>query len=113
MPREVVVRTVASGVCHSDLHYVDGVSNTVAPAILGHEAAGIVEEVGEQVTYLQPGDHVISCLSVFCGDMPPVPIGTSQPLHRSASPNRVGPAAPQLRRERRTDHPGLQPLQLC
>ena len=62
-----MVRTVASGVCHSDLHYVDGVSNTVAPAILGHEAAGIVEEVGEQVTYLQPGDHVISCLSVFCG----------------------------------------------
>ena len=67
MPREVIVRTVASGVCHSDLHYVDGVSSTVAPAILGHEAAGIVEEVGEQVTYLQPGDHVISCLSVFCG----------------------------------------------
>ena len=67
MPREVVVRTVASGVCHSDLHYVDGVSSTVAPAILGHEAAGVVEEVGEQVTYLKPGDHVISCLSVFCG----------------------------------------------
>ena len=61
------MRTVASGVCHSDLHYVDGVSSTVAPAILGHEAAGIVEEVGEQVTYLKPGDHVISCLSVFCG----------------------------------------------
>ena len=67
MPREVVVRTVASGVCHSDLHYVDGVSSTVAPAILGHEAAGIVEEAGEQVTYIKPGDHVISCLSVFCG----------------------------------------------
>ena len=61
------MRTVASGVCHSDLHYVDGVSSTVAPAILGHEAAGIVEEIGEQVTYLKPGDHVISCLSVFCG----------------------------------------------
>ena len=61
------MRTVASGVCHSDLHYVDGVSSTVAPAILGHEAAGVVEEVGEQVTYLKPGDHVISCLSVFCG----------------------------------------------
>ena len=37
------------------------------PAVLGHEAAGIVEEVGEEVTYLKPGDHVISCLSVFCG----------------------------------------------
>ena len=67
MPREVVVRTVASGVCHSDLHFVDGLYPMAAPAILGHEAAGIVEAVGEQVTYVQPGDHVICCLSVFCG----------------------------------------------
>jgi S-(hydroxymethyl)glutathione dehydrogenase/alcohol dehydrogenase len=37
------------------------------PAVLGHEAAGIVEEVGDQVTYVKPGDHVIACLSVFCG----------------------------------------------
>ena len=67
MAREVVVRTAASGVCHSDLHYVEGLYPTVTPSILGHEAAGIVEEVGEQVDYLRPGDHVISCLSVFCG----------------------------------------------
>jgi S-(hydroxymethyl)glutathione dehydrogenase/alcohol dehydrogenase len=39
-----------------------------APAVLGHEAAGIVEEVGELVSYVQPGDHVIACLSVFCGN---------------------------------------------
>jgi S-(hydroxymethyl)glutathione dehydrogenase/alcohol dehydrogenase len=37
------------------------------PVVLGHESAGVVEEVGEDVTYVQPGDHVISCLSVFCG----------------------------------------------
>jgi S-(hydroxymethyl)glutathione dehydrogenase/alcohol dehydrogenase len=67
MAREVVVRTVASGVCHSDLHFVDGLYPLPPPAILGHEAAGIVEEVGDQVTYVQPGDHVICCLSVFCG----------------------------------------------
>ena len=67
MPREVIVRTAASGVCHSDLHYLDGISNTTPPAILGHEAAGVVEAVGDQVTYLKPGDHVIGCLSVFCG----------------------------------------------
>jgi S-(hydroxymethyl)glutathione dehydrogenase/alcohol dehydrogenase len=65
--REVLIKTVASGVCHSDLHFVDGLYPYAAPAVLGHEAAGIVEEVGKQVTYVKPGDHVICCLSVFCG----------------------------------------------
>ena len=65
--REVVVRTVASGVCHSDLHFVDGLYMWPTPAVLGHEAAGVVEKVGSQVSYLKPGDHVIACLSVFCG----------------------------------------------
>ncbi len=65
--REVLIKTVASGVCHSDLHFVDGLYPYGAPAVLGHEAAGIVEEVGKQVTYVKPGDHVICCLSVFCG----------------------------------------------
>ena len=68
MPNEVLVRTVASGVCHSDLHFIEGLYPFPAPAILGHEAAGIVEAVGEGVTYVKPGDHVIACLSVFCGD---------------------------------------------
>src|SRR4030081_1370061 len=67
MGREVLVRTVASGVCHSDLHFVDGYSPFPPPAILGHEAAGIVEAVGLQVSEFKPGDHVIACLSVFCG----------------------------------------------
>ena len=65
--REVLIKTVASGVCHSDLHFVDGLYPYPAPAVLGHEAAGIIEEVGRQVTYVKPGDHVICCLSVFCG----------------------------------------------
>jgi S-(hydroxymethyl)glutathione dehydrogenase / alcohol dehydrogenase len=65
--REVLVRTVASGVCHSDLHFVDGYYQFPTPAILGHEAAGIVESVGPYVTEFKPGDHVIACLSVFCG----------------------------------------------
>jgi S-(hydroxymethyl)glutathione dehydrogenase/alcohol dehydrogenase len=67
LSREVLVKTVASGVCHSDLHFVEGLYPLPAPAILGHEAAGIVEAVGDQVTYVKPGDHVIMCLSVFCG----------------------------------------------
>ena len=66
-PREVLIRTGASGVCHSDLHYVEGSYSIAKPAILGHEAAGVVEAVGEQVYYLKPGDTVIMCLSVFCG----------------------------------------------
>jgi S-(hydroxymethyl)glutathione dehydrogenase / alcohol dehydrogenase len=66
--REVLIKTVASGVCHSDLHFVDGLYPYPAPAVLGHEAAGIIEEVGKQVTYVKPGDHVICCLSVFCGN---------------------------------------------
>src|SRR6185503_18329287 len=65
--REVLVRTVASGVCHSDLHFVDGYYPFPTPAILGHEAAGIVQAVGPQVSEFKAGDHVIACLSVFCG----------------------------------------------
>jgi S-(hydroxymethyl)glutathione dehydrogenase/alcohol dehydrogenase len=65
--REVLVRTVASGVCHSDLHFVDGFYPFPTPAILGHEAAGVVEAVGPMVSEFKAGDHVIACLSVFCG----------------------------------------------
>ncbi len=65
--REVLVRTAAAGLCHSDLHFIDGAYPTPLPAVLGHESAGVVEAVGEDVTYLKPGDHVISCLSMFCG----------------------------------------------
>jgi S-(hydroxymethyl)glutathione dehydrogenase/alcohol dehydrogenase len=65
--REVLVRTAAAGLCHSDLHFIEGAYPTPMPVVLGHESAGVVEAVGEDVTYVQPGDHVISCLSVFCG----------------------------------------------
>jgi S-(hydroxymethyl)glutathione dehydrogenase/alcohol dehydrogenase len=66
-PREVLVRTAAAGVCHSDLHFVDGLWPCQMPIILGHESAGVVEQVGELVGHVKPGDHVITCLSVFCG----------------------------------------------
>ncbi len=66
-PEEVLIRTMASGVCHSDLHFVEGLYPMETPAVLGHEAAGIVEAIGEQVQDVQPGDHVITCLSVYCG----------------------------------------------
>ncbi len=66
-PREVLVRTVAAGVCHSDLHFQNGSYPYPLPSVLGHESAGIVEAVGSDVTYVKPGDHVITCLSAFCG----------------------------------------------
>ncbi|MEM7113487.1 MAG: Zn-dependent alcohol dehydrogenase [Chloroflexota bacterium] len=66
-PREVLVRTAAAGVCHSDYHFMNGSYATLLPSIMGHESAGIVEKVGRDVTYLKPGDHVISCMSMFCG----------------------------------------------
>lgn len=66
-PREVRIRTGAAGVCHSDLHYMQGKYHTRLPTVVGHEAAGVVEEVGRDVSYVKPGDHVVTCLSVFCG----------------------------------------------
>lgn len=66
-PREVLIRTAAVGVCRSDLHFVDGAYPHALPCIPGHEAAGIVEAVGEAVTTVKPGDAVITCLSAFCG----------------------------------------------
>ena len=66
---EVLVRTCACGVCHSDLHFRNGKwRNFPLPLVLGHECAGVVEKVGSQVTYLRPGDHVVGCLTAFCGE---------------------------------------------
>ena len=69
-PREVLLRTAFAGLCHSDLHFIEGLYPHRTPCVLGHESAGIVEAVGEGVTYVKPGDHVITCLSVFCGTCP-------------------------------------------
>jgi S-(hydroxymethyl)glutathione dehydrogenase / alcohol dehydrogenase len=65
--REVLIRTAAAGLCHSDLHFMEGKYQYPTPVVLGHESAGVVEAVGDDVTYVAPGDHVITCLSVFCG----------------------------------------------
>jgi S-(hydroxymethyl)glutathione dehydrogenase/alcohol dehydrogenase len=64
---EVRVRLVATGVCHSDLSVVHGVIPMKLPCVLGHEGAGVVEEVGEGVTHLAPGDKVVLCWVTPCG----------------------------------------------
>jgi S-(hydroxymethyl)glutathione dehydrogenase / alcohol dehydrogenase len=66
-PREVIVRLGATGLCHSDLHYLERAYPLEGPTVLGHEGAGVVEAVGEDVTYLVPGDHVIAFPTAFCG----------------------------------------------
>ncbi len=66
-PREVLIRTAVAGLCHSDLHFMEGLYPHPLPAVLGHESAGVVEKVGSDVNYVKPGDHVVTCLSVFCG----------------------------------------------
>src|SRR6202043_3245590 len=67
-PREVLIRTSVAGLCHSDLHFMEGLYPHPLPAVLGHESAGVVEQVGSDVTYVKPGDHVVTGLSVLCTD---------------------------------------------
>ena len=95
-PREVLVRTVAAGVCHSDLHFVEGLYPAKLPIVLGHESAGVVEEVGDQVSYVKKGDHVITCLSAFCGECEYCLTG-----HMSSARSRICAA-------RRTRNPALR-----
>lgn len=67
-PGEVLVRIAAAGVCHSDLSAVTGDRPRQLPAVAGHEAAGVVEEVGAGVTEVAPGDHVVMVFVASCGD---------------------------------------------
>lgn len=64
---EVLLRTAYAGLCHTDLHFMEAQTPYPMPVVLGHESSGIVEVVGSEVTYVKPGDHVVTCLSVFCG----------------------------------------------
>jgi len=66
-PGEVLVGVQACGVCHTDLHYREGAINDEFPFLLGHEAAGIVEQVGPDVTSVSPGDFVILNWRAVCG----------------------------------------------
>ena len=67
-PGEVVVKVQACGVCHTDLHYREGGINDEFPFLLGHEASGVVEVVGDGVTNVAPGDFVILNWRAVCGD---------------------------------------------
>jgi S-(hydroxymethyl)glutathione dehydrogenase / alcohol dehydrogenase len=65
--REVLVKVAAAGVCHSDVRHADGeLGAGLWPAVMGHEGAGVVEAVGEGVTHVEPGDHVVFCFVPAC-----------------------------------------------
>lgn len=64
---EALVRTAASGVCHSDLHFMEGSYPTPVPIVLGHESAGVVEQVGPGVATVKPGDRVVIAFVTSCG----------------------------------------------
>jgi alcohol dehydrogenase len=74
-PHEVLVKIIAAGLCHSDLSVIDGNRPRPTPMVLGHEAAGIVEELGPGVTDLQPGDHVALVFVPSCGHCLPCASG--------------------------------------
>lgn len=67
-PGEVLVEVAAAGLCHSDLSTIEGLRPRKVPTVMGHEAAGIVREVGEGVTRLKPGDHVVAVFVSSCGE---------------------------------------------
>ena len=68
---EVLVRVAAAGVCHSDLHLIDGnLAGAPSPAVPGHEGAGVVESLGANVVGIDPGDHVSFCFVPACGECP-------------------------------------------
>jgi S-(hydroxymethyl)glutathione dehydrogenase / alcohol dehydrogenase len=66
-PSDVLVRVRAAGLCHTDLEVIDGSLRYPMPIVLGHEAAGVIEDVGSAVRGLKPGDHVILSWNPHCG----------------------------------------------
>src|SRR6187397_376344 len=70
-PGEVLVEIKAAGVCHSDLHAINGDWPMKVPLVPGHEGAGIVRQLGDGVTRVQAGDHVVLCWAPACGQCPP------------------------------------------
>ena len=96
---EVLVRLVACGVCHTDMYTASGADPSgYAPAVLGHEGAGVVEKIGEGVKDLAVGDHVVTLFSPQCRECEHCRSPQDEPLH--GDPRRAEPGPP-ARRHRR------------
>jgi S-(hydroxymethyl)glutathione dehydrogenase/alcohol dehydrogenase len=98
-PGEVLLQTVGAGLCHSDLHFMDGLFRSTLPIVMGHESAGIVQAVGEGVDYVRPGDHVVACLSIFCGQCKQCLAGHPNRCANPKATSRARDAAPRLTRD--------------
>ncbi|MEJ8850121.1 zinc-dependent alcohol dehydrogenase family protein [Variovorax rhizosphaerae] len=105
-PDEVMIRIVAAGLCHSDLSVINGDRPRPMPMALGHEAAGVVEEVGEGVTDLAVGDHVVVVFVPSCGHCAPCAEGRPALCEPGAAANGAGTL---LSGARRLSHGG-EPL---
>lgn len=97
-PQEVLIQTVGAGLCHSDLHFMEGLFRMQLPAVMGHESAGIVQAVGDDVSYTKPGDHVVACLSIFCGQCERCLSGNPHRCGNVKATSRARDAAPRLAR---------------
>jgi alcohol dehydrogenase len=89
-PGEVLVRMRAAGLCHSDLSVIDGNRPRPLPMVLGHEGAGVVEELGAGVTDLRVGDHVVTAFVPSCGHCEPCEIGRPALCEPGAASNGAG-----------------------
>ncbi len=89
-PGEVRVKVAAAGLCHSDLSVIDGSRPRPLPMVIGHEAAGVVDEVGRDVTELAPGDHVVFSFVPMCGRCVPCLSGRPALCERGARANTAG-----------------------
>lgn len=100
-PAEVLVRIAAAGLCHSDLSVIDGNRPRPLPMVLGHEAAGIVEEIGPGVDDLVRGDHVVLVFVPSCGNCLPCMEGRPALCEPGAAANGAGTLLSGARRLRR------------
>lgn len=89
-PGEVLVRVAAAGLCHSDLSIINGDRPRRTPVVLGHEAAGVVQALGEGVTDLAPGDHVVLLFIPSCGTCGPCAEGRPVLCEPAAAANAAG-----------------------
>jgi len=89
-PGEVLLSVKAAGLCHSDLSVIDGVRPRPMPMVLGHEGAGIVEELGAGVTEFRVGDHVVAAFVPSCGACEPCQIGRPALCEPGALSNTAG-----------------------
>jgi alcohol dehydrogenase len=104
-PGEILVRIGAAGLCHSDLSVINGHRPRPMPMALGHEAAGIVEELGEGVTDLQRGDHVVLVFVPSCGHCDPCAEGRPALCEPGAAANGAGTLLSGARRLSRNGQP--------